>query len=189
MNEFHHHHPSCRSTGQPEDLSLFPSVAVRQMGIPPDHGSAPALATAAEAYLRGDKSASDCSRHRLFLLVSSACALVTAEEIKELGQALVGELDACMLAYFGFHWHHAETLLDQVGGIQGRRKRSIRMHVCMCIRRRIEGLIYTRLYVCICIPTYASIQQSLCTCTAVLHTALASVCLYALETARARPSQ
>ena len=104
------------------------------MGIPPDHGSAPALASAAEAYLRGDKSASDGSRHHLFLLVSSACALVTAEEITGLGQALVGELDACMLAYFGFHWRHAEALLDQVCAcVSGDGMKGSCIHVCMCV--------------------------------------------------------
>lgn len=92
---------------------------MRQLGIPPELAAAHLLAQAADDYVKGDKSRADKSRENLLALAASACSQVAQQDherhVQKLTRKLIQELDTCMLAYFGFHWHHAGLLIEQVG--------------------------------------------------------------------------
>eukprot|EP00897_Mesotaenium_endlicherianum_P009991 jgi/Mesen1/901/ME001156S00135 len=97
--------------GQAHCIERFGAYVVRQVGVPPDHPVAAPLAQAAEDYLKGDKSKADHSRDEVLALICSATE--AQSEITLTAQHLVAELDACLVTYFGFHWHHADVLVDQ----------------------------------------------------------------------------
>ncbi|CAM6046406.1 unnamed protein product [Sphagnum compactum] len=73
----------------------------------------PLLSKVAEAYLKGDKSSTDDSRENACMLVSGVSEEGSEEE-NRLYHEVLKELDACMLAYFSFHWKHASALTEQL---------------------------------------------------------------------------
>ncbi|KAJ7296361.1 hypothetical protein O6H91_Y128600 [Diphasiastrum complanatum] len=97
-----------------KSVEVFGDYVVRQIGLGRSSAVGKRLAVVAEGYLRGDKSHLDRSLEGLFIFLSKACPEMADEEMERLNQELVKELDACMLAYFSFHWHHSAALLDQV---------------------------------------------------------------------------
>jgi hypothetical protein len=88
--------------------------AVRQLELCPDTTVARTLAKMAEDYLRGDKSSSDRSSENVCILVSGQIDQKSNEELEHLHSELLKEIDACMVAYFSFHWKHASAIIDQV---------------------------------------------------------------------------
>ncbi len=92
---------------------LFPIQKVRQLELSSEIAKAKNVAKVAEAYLKGDKSSTDDSRENACMLVSGVSEEGSEEE-KRLYHEVLKELDACMLAYFSFHWKHASALTEQV---------------------------------------------------------------------------
>ncbi len=86
---------------------------VRQLQLSSKIATAKNVAKVAEDYLKGDKSSADDSRENACILVSGSSE--DESEEKWLYHELLKELDACMLAYFSFHWNHASALLEHVG--------------------------------------------------------------------------
>ncbi len=86
---------------------------VRQLQLSSKIATAKNVAKVAEDYLKGDKSSADDSRENACMLVSGSSK--DESEEKWLYHELLKELDACMLAYFSFHWNHASALLEHVG--------------------------------------------------------------------------
>jgi hypothetical protein len=92
---------------------LFTRKKVRQLELSSEIAKAKNVAKVAEAYLKGDKSSTDDSRENACMLVSGVSEEGSEEE-KRLYHEVLKELDACMLAYFSFHWKHASALTEQV---------------------------------------------------------------------------
>jgi hypothetical protein len=113
--------------------------AVRQLELCPDTTVARTLAKMAEDYLRGDKSSSDRSRENVCILVSGPIDQKSNEELEHLHSELLKEIDACMVAYFSFHWKHASAIIDQVvsNGVEQKR---LRKAVWLATRVDIVGL-------------------------------------------------
>jgi hypothetical protein len=85
---------------------------VRQLQLNSKIATAKNVAKVAEDYLKGDKSSADDSRENACMLVYGSSK--DESEEKWLYHELLKELDACMLAYFSFHWNHASALLEHL---------------------------------------------------------------------------
>jgi hypothetical protein len=94
-------------------VESFGDYVVRQLELSSEVAKAKNVAKVAEAYLKGDKSSIDDSRENACMLVSGVSEEGSEEE-KRLYHEVLKELDACMLAYFSFHWKHASALTEQV---------------------------------------------------------------------------
>ncbi|CAK9236682.1 unnamed protein product [Sphagnum troendelagicum] len=124
-----------------EKFERFGNYVVRQLELCPDTTVARTLAKMAEDYLRGDKSSSDRSRENVCILVSGPIDQKSNEELEHLHSELLKEIDACMVAYFSFHWKHASAIIDQVvsNGVEQKR---LRKAVWLATRpQRIERVL------------------------------------------------
>ncbi|CAK9197391.1 unnamed protein product, partial [Sphagnum troendelagicum] len=93
-------------------VETFGDYVVRQLQLSSKIATAKNVAKVAEDYLKGDKSSADDSRENACMLVSGSSE--DESEEKWLYHELLKELDACMLAYFSFHWNHASALLEHL---------------------------------------------------------------------------
>ncbi|XP_024528801.1 uncharacterized protein LOC9631455 [Selaginella moellendorffii] len=127
------------SSGTVKSMELFGDYVTRQLGLRKGSAIARRLAEVAKDYLAGDKSSSDHSLEGILVFLSKIGADPDDEAVMlDLHREIVRELDACMISYFAFHWHHASQLLDQVRDGHsgpGMRRNSLRHAVLAATRK------------------------------------------------------
>lgn len=84
------------------------------MGIPESHEIFPFLERTANHYLKKDTLKADGSIDQFLNLVEISNPDLNEEDLENLVDKFIAELDACVLSYFGFHWDHADLIVDQV---------------------------------------------------------------------------